>query len=136
MFWLLIYPLYASYLCLRKPLKTEIMHWLVWFVAYEAIGILRLFIWWFPFFTIFEVCVLCGLYFPVFTSYFRKNVLFVTIKGFKSSIRYIIEEIRNVFIDKGGGIKWDIVQSKLKATLGEYFEYVVMIINKLKLAIV
>lgn len=84
--FLILYPLWASYWCLRKPLKADLLHWLIWWVTYEVTNIVRWVIWWVPFFNIFVNVVLMMLYFPIFTNYFRKNVIFVTVKGINTSI--------------------------------------------------
>lgn len=93
--WLLLYPLWASYWCLRKPLKPDLLHWLMWFVGYEISNCMRYLLWWVPFFDVVITIILIMLYVPMFTSYFRKNVLFVTIKGIKKSI-VTLNEVKNM----------------------------------------
>ena len=83
-FFILIYPLYATVKSLKKPLKSEILHWLTFWFTYEIILIVNIFVWWIPFIEFIKTLLLLSLYFQAFSEYFRKYVFIVILRNGKS----------------------------------------------------
>lgn len=131
MFYLLIYPIWSSYYALKKPLKTELLHWLIWFMAYELITCVRMVAWWVPFFDLLSHLVLIGLYSPVFTSYFRKNVLFVSVKGAK----YWMDELHKK-IGIMRNMEYKEIYFELKTSVLGWFEYMSLVFQSIMMLMI
>ena len=79
--WIILYPLYATVMCIKKPMKNDLLHWCVWWTVYQSIQISNTVLWWFPLIDTIENTGLFLLYSSIFTSYIRNDVI---IKGMKT----------------------------------------------------
>ena len=77
---LAIYPLYATYTSIKKPLKAELHHWMTFWFVYQSIMLTNMVVWWIPFVKTIESLLLISLFFPPLTDQIRKNLLFPYIK--------------------------------------------------------
>lgn len=93
--WLYIYPFFATLWCIRKPLKNELLHWLIWWFVYQSFATINRVVWWVPLIVYIENGILFFLYFPPLTDYLRKNVLLISTK----KIQKILESYQiNIYI--------------------------------------
>jgi len=86
--WIFIYPLFATFWTLRRPLKAELQHWLIWWLTYQCMCVVRTrILWWVPLITYIESLLLLILYFPPSTDYVRKEYICVSKKKIQKFIK-------------------------------------------------
>lgn len=77
---IMLYPLYATYLAIKKPLKNELYHWITFWFVYESIMFINNLVWWLPFIETIEYFLIISLYFPPLTDQMRRNLIFPHVK--------------------------------------------------------
>jgi hypothetical protein len=71
-----IYALYATWLALRKPLKSELLHFTTFWFLYNIItNVKRVALWWIPLIDYIEWIVLSGCLFPPITESLRNEIV-------------------------------------------------------------
>jgi hypothetical protein len=74
--------MFATYACLKKPLKGDLIHWTTFWITYHIVTtIVHNLIWWVPFVSSLETLFFLSMYSPLFAEMFRKKCLFVAMKG-------------------------------------------------------
>lgn len=70
--FLLIYPIYATLQSLRKPLKKELTHWLIFWFTWITLNIADVMLAWIPLSGFFATILIFGLYSERVSLWFRK----------------------------------------------------------------
>lgn len=70
--WVVIYPFIATIVCIKKPLKSELLHWCIWWVTYMCCNLVNTIMWWVPFIETVETVFLFSVYSQIMSEYIRK----------------------------------------------------------------
>ena len=94
MYFIALYPLVATIVCIKKPLKSELLHWCIWWAMYTTIRMFNTLAWWMPLLDTLETMILFLMYSDIVSNYVRKNVIIYGIKHCNKKV----PSLRNVYI--------------------------------------
>jgi hypothetical protein len=80
---IIVYPLVCTIWSLRRPLKAELQHWLVWWITYEVMTYIVTLFWWIPLSNFIKCTTLFLLYIPITTEHVRKKWICISYKTIK-----------------------------------------------------
>lgn len=95
--WITLYPIAATVVAINKPLKSELIHWCVWWTVYQGIYYINYLVWWIPFIETVENIILFAMYSGMLTNYIRTNWI---VPMFKSFSKYSLRIRANYLIGK------------------------------------